>query len=69
MKINDPYDTMGGGRVRDTRSRVLSDHLKSRRRNHPDQAACARCAGTGRSGWRTEKGETIVCESCRGFGY
>ena len=30
---------------------------------------CGPCKGTGDSGGRTRKGETIVCPQCRGWGY
>jgi hypothetical protein len=80
-KINDPYNTMGasaprgnrktpppGAAVRDT-DRRLSSWLVSERLDHPGTEACPTCKGTGSSGWKTAKGETIVCPSCRGFGY
>jgi hypothetical protein len=82
-KINDPYDTMGTGSTgaktgkkaapadaaqRDT-NRRKSSWLKTKQADHPGTPACKECKGTGSSGWKTAKGETIVCPSCRGFGY
>jgi len=80
-KINDPYDTMGtasagkrdsrrpaGAAQRDT-DRRKSDWLKTRQAEHPGTKPCRTCNGTGSSGWKTAKNETIVCPDCRGFGY
>lgn len=57
-----------GAAVRDA-GRRLSDWLKSRRLDHPGTRACGTCRGTGSSGWKNARGETITCPSCRGFGY
>lgn len=82
-KVNDPDNTMGaapakrgrggsapppGAAERDT-DRRLSSWLKTRRMDHPGTEACKTCKGTGSSGWKTAKRETIVCPDCRGFGY
>lgn len=33
------------------------------------QKPCLDCKGTGDTGGRTSKGETIACPTCRGSGY
>jgi hypothetical protein len=80
-KINDPYNTMGtapagkrdsgkpaGAAKRDT-DRRKSSWLTTKRLDAPGTPECKDCKGTGSSGWLTARGETIVCPSCRGFGY
>ena len=58
------------GRKPDTRDdKRPSSWLVSRRSEVPGTKACGTCKGTGRSGFVTEKNETIVCPDCRGFGY
>jgi hypothetical protein len=80
-RVNDPFNTMGtpaarpGGRqlppgaaTRD-KDRRLSSWLKVKRADAPSTQACGTCKGTGSSGWKNGKGETIACTACGGFGY
>jgi hypothetical protein len=46
-----------------------STWLTSERIEHPGTKECKDCKGTGSSGFVSESGATIVCPSCRGFGY
>jgi hypothetical protein len=46
-----------------------SSWLTSKRSESPGTEACKDCKGTGRSGFVTSEGATIVCGSCGGFGY
>lgn len=46
-----------------------SDWLISAQAQDKSVKPCKTCGGSGDSGRRTAKGETIVCPSCRGFGY
>ena len=47
----------------------LSDHFASAKDKDPAVKACGSCHGTGDTGGRTEKGETIACPDCNGWGY
>lgn len=58
------------GRNPDTRTdKRPSSWLVSKRSERPATKACKDCNGTGRSGFVTGSGATIVCGTCRGFGY
>ena len=46
-----------------------SDWLSSARAADATVEECAKCGGTGSTGAKNSKGETIVCPSCGGFGY
>jgi hypothetical protein len=46
-----------------------SSWLVSKRSEEPATKACGPCKGTGSSGYVNDKGETITCSSCHGFGY
>lgn len=46
-----------------------SDWLSLARTTDSSVQECKKCGGTGDSGGRTAKGETIVCPACGGFGY
>jgi hypothetical protein len=46
-----------------------SSWLTSEESEHPGTKECKTCKGSGRSGFVTGDGATIVCGSCRGFGY
>ena len=46
-----------------------SDWLGVARSKDTSVKECKACKGTGDSGQRDDKGRTIVCPSCRGFGY
>lgn len=63
-----PQEKPAGAVTRDT-DRRKSSWLKTRQAEHPDTEACKPCKGTGSSGWLDGEGRTIVCGSCRGFGY
>jgi|HubBroStandDraft_6_1064221.scaffolds.fasta_scaffold640304_2 hypothetical protein len=46
-----------------------SDWLAAAQSKDKNVKPCSKCKGTGDSGDRNAKGETIVCADCGGFGY